>query len=205
MSSHSWLIHFLATAELSPPCSPTPPPHTHTSLARRHQNKLVHSFPSFCHPQVSFTLLGKDAKAVRALASASSPAHPPPTRHSSITSRYSDPELLVVLLAYHDISHFPALAHTVPSFWNALQLCALGGLSSVQTLHLLDRFPCGHKWECYSVHTIIPSKSPRFMFTKPWSNLCMLISPREEAEARHKSRWPRLVVLGVWWERFHSL
>lgn len=92
-------------------------------------------------------------KVVSVLASAYSPAHlPHPTPHSPIISRYSNTELLVVLLAYHGISHFLALVHTVPSLWNALLLCALEGLSFVQMSHILDRFPCDHKWELCSEH-----------------------------------------------------
>lgn len=107
-------------------------------------------FPSFCHPWVSFTPLGKGVKVAGAVSSACSPAHPP--CHSPITSRYTNAESLVVLLAYNGISHFLALVHTVPSFWNALLLCVLGGSSSVQLSHLLDRYPCDHKWNLCSVH-----------------------------------------------------
>lgn len=143
MPSLPWLIHFSEWD--SHPASAHCPALQGTTRIR-----WLVVFPSFCHPRVSFTPLGNGVKVASALSSACSAAHP--SCHSPITSRYTNAESLVVLLAYNGISHFLALVRTIPSFWNALWLCVLGGFSSVQMSHLLDRYPCDHKWELCSVY-----------------------------------------------------
>lgn len=131
-------------------------------------------------------------------------------RHSPITSRYSNTESLVVLLAYHGISHFLALVHTVlPS----------GMLFCFVSLEAFLLFRWHIFWIDFLVitngnfvlFTLIPSNVPRFTFTQPQSNLFILISPREEF--RSKAQVPSTGVLvgrggegiGVWQELLHSL